>query len=367
MLVVTTWLPTPEAPESGIFVERDIDLLARDHQLHVLHLSAGARTHPDRDAASDACRWTLSTVPMRPANPASVAAAAREVRRLVAAYDLVHSMAASALLPFRGIRVAQPWVHTEHWSGLLAPRTVPLPARLGVPATMRLLARPDVVVAVGSQLADTIRRARRGPVVVVPNAVTLPDTLAERRSDGRLRLIGVGGLVARKGPDLAVRVLAELAERGQDVTLEWAGDGPMRREVATLAERLGVADRLVLRGRIAPSEVSIAIAEADVFLLPTAHETFGVAIAEALACGRPVVVGAQGGQSEFVREPDGVLVVEQTPEAYADAVERVVTANASRSAAEIASFVTERFTEERRRAALAEVYADAGEIVRARA
>ena len=250
--------------------------------------------------------------------------------------DLVHTMAASALLPFRRIRPDRPWVHTEHWSGLLAPETVSVAARLGMPSALRLLARPDVVVAVGSQLAETIRRTRRGPVAVVANAVTLPDVLVTRRDDDVLRLIGVGGLVPRKGPDLAVRALAELVARGHDARLVWAGDGPMRAEVAALAEHLGVADRLDLRGRVDPSDVTTALGEADVFLLPTSRETFGVAIAEALASGRPVVVGAQGGQAEFVRTPDGVLVGEPTPIAYADAVEQVVADNAGRSAEEVA-------------------------------
>lgn len=366
MLVITTWLPTPEAPESGIFVERDIDLIALDHEVHVVHLSASAATKTAAGGTSATRGWTTRTLPMSPANPLSVSAAARELRGLLSEYDLVHTMAASALLPFRRLRPASPWVHTEHWSGLLAPETVPWPARLGVPTTLRLLTRPDVVVAVGSQLADTIRRARSGPVAVVANAVTHPATLEPRRTDDELRLIGVGGLVPRKGPDLAVRTLAELVARGRDARLIWAGDGPMRAEVDALAAQLGVGDRLELRGRVSPSQVSAALAEADVFLLPTSRETFGVAIAEALASGRPVVVGAHGGQAEFVREPDGVLVDSQTPTAYADAVDQVVVANAGRSAEEVAGFVREHFTEAKRRSAYGEVYAQAEAIARRR-
>ena len=182
-----------------------------------------------------------------------------------------------------------------------------------------------------------------------------------------LRLVGVGGLVPRKGPDVAVGTVAELVARGRDARLVWVGDGTMRADVEALSQRLGVADRVSLRGRVAPAEVSAALAEADVFVLPTTRETFGVAIAEALASGRPVVVGAHGEQAEFVHEPDGVLVDVQSPIAYADAVERVVAANADRTVEEIARSVTERFTEQRRRAAYAEVYADAERIAGARA
>ncbi|KQQ95851.1 hypothetical protein ASF62_05065 [Leifsonia sp. Leaf325] len=365
MLVVTTWLPTTAAPEIGIFVERDIDLLARDHDVDVVHLSASS--DPVTDAASAGRPHSVRTIRMSPTNPLSVAAAARQLRELLPGYDLVHTMAASALLPFRTLHPTSPWVHTEHWSAILAPSTVALPARLALPLTMRLLTRPDVVVAVGSLLAEAIGRRRLGSIATIPNAVDKPGSLVEPRRDGVLRLIGVGGLIERKGPDVAVQALAELVRRGRDATLVWVGDGPLRSAVETLAARLGVADRVGLKGRTAPEEVPSLLAEAEVFLLPTEGETFGVAIAEALMNGRPVVVGAQGGQTDFVHEPDGVLVSGRTGVAYADAVERVIELNAGRSAADVARVVSERFTDDARRDAYAAVYAEAEGAARGRA
>ncbi len=367
LLVVTTWLPTPQAPESGIFVERDIDLIARDHDVHVVHLSAAPRAEGRPGATSDGRRWSLESLAMTPANPLSVAAAARELRGMLPDHDLVHSMAASALLPFRRLDVTRPWVHTEHWSGLLAPATVPLPARIGVPATMRLLKKPDVVVAVGSQLAEKIRGVRRGPVVVVPNAVTVPECSFPVATTACCGSSASAGSCRARAPMSRSGRSPSSSPRGHDARLVWLGDGAMRAEVEALAQRLGIADRVSLRGRVAPGEVSAALAEADVFVLPTTRETFGVAIAEALASGRPVVVGSRGEQAEFVHEPDGVLVDEQSPSAYADAVERVVEANAGRTAEQVARSVTERFTEQGRRDAYAAVYADAERIAGARA
>jgi len=359
VLVVTTWLPTESAPESGIFVRRDIELLARDHEVEVVHLSStGGTLAFDGPVA-------ISTVSMSPSDPRSVAAARRAVGERLAHVELVHSMAASALLPFRGLTVPAPWVHTEHWSGLVAPRTVPLAARLVLPLIDRLLARPDLVVAVGSRLAARVRRVRRGPIVVIPNAVTMAAVPPPRRQGAGVRLLGVGGLLGAKGPDLAVGAVAELHARGHDVRLDWLGEGPMRAELERRATQLGVADRVVLHGRVEPEQVGAALADADVFVLPTRSETFGVAIAEALAAGRPVVVGAEGEQSSFVAPPDGVLVVERDPVAYADGVEAVLLANRERSAAEIAAAARRRFTEDSRRASYADAYSEASEAHRA--
>lgn len=365
VLVVTTWLPTPAAPDTGIFVERDIELIAESHEVHVVHLSASGDGGRPHEASADRA-WTLETVAMSPANPRSVAGAASMLRGRIDEFDLVHTMAASALLPFRRLVPRSPWVHTEHWSALLAPKTVSLPARLALPLTKRLLTRPDVVVAVGRRLADEIDRRRTRATVVIPNAVERPAALVDPPARDRVRLVAVGGLIARKGPDLAVRALAELVSRGRDAELAWVGEGPMREPVSALADELGVADRVVLLGRVEPVAVPALLDRSDLFLLPTESETFGVAIAEALMHGRPVVVGAEGGQSEFVAEPDGALVAERSAEAYADAVERVLRANAGRTPAQIARRVSERFTDEARAGAYAAAYAEAERGARAR-
>ncbi len=351
MLVVTTWLPTRERPEVGSFVLRDIEMLARDHEVHVLHLSAGGTTLPiDAETAS------LTTLSMSPANPFSIARAARAISEYAAGADLVHSMAASALLPFRMFRSERPWVHTEHWSALLAPSTVGPIARAAIPLTARLLDRPDIVIAVGNGLASAIKQRRSGPTVVIPNAVDRSDDIRERPLGPTIRLVAVGGLIARKGPDVAIGTIAELRARGVNATLDWVGEGPLRGELVSLAERLGVRDHVRLRGACPPRDIPAILAEADVFLLPTTMETFGVAIAEALVAGRPVVVGGAGEQASFVTEPDGVLVHEQTPAAYADGVQRVLAMNAGRPAAEIAARAASTFDPEARRAAYSDVY-----------
>lgn len=362
VLVVTTWLPTVASPGAGIFVERDIDLLARDHDVHVVHLSsAPASATPQRS-------WTVTTVPMRPANPLTVRAAARQLSHIVDGYDLLHTVALSALLPFQRINPSVPWVHTEHFSGILAPETLSFTTRLALPSTMRLMARPDVVVAVGERLANAIQDYRGGPVRVVPNAVTRPEAPAPRGPGGtaRLSLVAVGGIIPRKGPDIAVRTVAELVRRGVDASLRWVGEGSQRAEVEALAVQLGVDQRVTFVGLLPPAAVLQELAEADLFLLPTAGETFGVSIAEALASGRPVVVGSNGGHTEFVAEPDGLLVSSREPAAYADAVRRVLDLNERRSADEIAAIVRSRFTDESRRRLYEAVYREAVERAPAR-
>ncbi|PJI53967.1 hypothetical protein CTI14_21350, partial [Methylobacterium radiotolerans] len=208
VLVVTPWLPTAGRPETGIFVQRDIEMLREDHDVEVIHLSA--------DGEMATVGFPVTTVRMSTTDPRSIRRAGAIIVERAARVDLVHSMAASALLPFLGHRVERPWVHTEHWSALLAPDTAPRAARASLPLVRAALRRPDVVVAVGNDLARAVQRTRRGPTVVIPNAVQRPTVVHPRPRTGGLTLVGVGGLIERKGPDIAVRMVAELRERGED-------------------------------------------------------------------------------------------------------------------------------------------------------
>ena len=82
-------------------------------------------------------------------------------------HDLVHTMAASALLPFRRLDVRPLGAHRA-LVGHPRAGTVPCPHGSACPATMRLLTRPDVVVAVGSHLAEASAEFDRGPSSTSP-------------------------------------------------------------------------------------------------------------------------------------------------------------------------------------------------------
>lgn len=364
ILAVTTWFPSDASPTTGTFVDKDVRAIAEHDDVEVVHLvaphladrstvAAGGADTVDRDGI------TVRRIVMSSQRPDQMAAARKALEPLVARSDLVHTMAFSTLLPFALRRPDRPWVHTEHWSGLTTPSTLPLAWRVALPALKPLLRRPDVVTAVCDYLARPVRAVRRGPTTLVPCIVPPPPSLAPRRPlAGRpLELVGVGGLVDRKDPLLAVETVAELGRRGLDTRLTWAGSGPLHDDVLALAARLDVADRVTLLGAVDTAGVGAALDAADLFFLPTRADNFCVSAAEALVHGRPVVVGATGGQGEYIEPHVGELVSEQTADAYATTVQRVAAATALLSAEDVASTIGDRFTAE----AVQRGYADAYE------
>lgn len=376
ILAVTTWLPTPGSPSTGSFVVKDAQAIAGlGHDVHLVHLVPRAQYAEglaERDTiggrAGSVGGLPVTRIPMETSNPLQIARAARRLRGMAAHADLVHTMAFSSLLPMATWRPQVPWVHTEHWSGLTAPQTLPASWQKVLPVLRRLLARPDVVTAVCGYLAEPIREVRgsrrddpahASPTVVVPCIVPVPEPVPARSVDQRrLRLVSIGGLIERKDPLLAVDTLAELLIRGHDAKLTFVGQGPLREQIAERAQLFDIADRVRLTGSLDRDGVLDQLARAHLFFGPTRGDNFFVSCAEALVAGRPVVVGSTGGQGEYIDPSVGQTVDTQTATAYADAVESVLDRTRGLTAQQISDTVGQRFSV----AAVAAGYQDAYDL-----
>src|SRR5690606_19522767 len=99
-----------------------------------------------------------------------------------------------------------------------------------------------------------------------------------------------------KRVDDAVRIFARIVRR-VPARLVLVGDGPGRGRVQAVAEAEGVADRVLFLGK--QESVAELLACADLFLLPSASEAFGLVALEAMACGVPVVATRVGGVPEL--------------------------------------------------------------------
>ena len=140
---------------------------------------------------------------------------------------------------------------------------------------------------------------------------------------GRRILLFVGRIQPLKGLDLAVRALAEI-----DDAVLWAVGGPSGAEgpgelerVQQLAADLGVADRLLFLPPRPHLELADYYRAADVCLVPSRTESFGLVALEAAACGTPVVAASVGGLRSIVVDGEtGLLVEGRDPLEWATAV-----------------------------------------------
>lgn len=133
-----------------------------------------------------------------------------------------------------------------------------------------------------------------------------------------------------KHPEVVIEAVAKLAlERRLPVKLLFGGDGPMLRDLVRLAEKLGIPDRVVWVGHTRqPWTVYHA---SDIFAFASEGEAFGYAVAEAMACGLPVVAARSGALPEIVEHGrSGMLAPVNDARAFAGAIATLVENEALR-------------------------------------
>jgi glycosyltransferase involved in cell wall biosynthesis len=169
--------------------------------------------------------------------------------------------------------------------------------------------RAALVVAQNYDVAKAFRHVRRA--VVEPHvAIDRPDNgHSEPVPTGPFatrRAVFAGRLVAWKGIALAVAALARPA--AADWTLDIYGSGPQAGKVEGLVARLGLTDRVRLKGYRPRAEVLAALSTADALLFPSMHDSAPWIVAEALSRGCPVVCLDRGGPAVLVGAGQGVKV-----------------------------------------------------------
>lgn len=338
--MVTEWYPSVASPVSGVFVRRDAELIATENDVEIVHLAPPGRITPDDLAADRESAIPITRVTFSRSNPLELRRVWGPLKAGIRRADVLHTQAFNTLVPFAGRRVEVPWVHSEHWSGIADPSTLTARGRTMLRATAPLLRRPDVVTTVSTYLADRVRPHRRGPISIVPSVVPAAPVVAPPHDARLVRLVAVGGLVNGKDPLLALETVRELHRRGVDARLSWVGDGPMREDVERAARP---EDRFELLGALDGAGVAAALDAADVFILPTRGETLCLSALEAITHGRPVVIGARGGQRDYIVADNGVLVEPRTPAAYADAVLGLWHNRAELTPERVAATIGDRF------------------------
>jgi glycogen synthase len=251
---------------------------------------------------------------------------------VVHAHDWVGAWAGVALARAAGC----PLVTTVHateaglWNGWL---TTPL-SRARHNAEAWLVCEAARTIVCSAAMRDEVARAFGVPadeLAVVHNAVD-PDawrTSADDRTTARAAmgvsvdapLIVLAGRVEwEKGGDVAIRALPRIRRQHPGTHLVVAGTGSQQEPLAQLARRHRVVRSVRFAGHLADNELAALLGTADIALVPSSYEPFGMVALEAGAAGTPVIAGAAGGLPEIVTSGEnGLLVPPRDPQALADA------------------------------------------------
>lgn len=124
------------------------------------------------------------------------------------------------------------------------------------------------------------------------------------------RLLTVARLDHGKGIDHVIRAMPRVLSSKPDVSYVVVGEGPEGSRLEHLARQCGVADNVIFEGKVSEQDLGSYYEACEIFVMPSLDEGFGLAFAEAMAYGRPVVAARSGGAVEVVVEGETGLVVD---------------------------------------------------------
>lgn len=186
--------------------------------------------------------------------------------------------------------------------------------------------RADGLITVCEALRNALIKLDISPdrITTLRNGVDLDffhpiDRAAQRAQWGwtAFTLLSVGNLVPVKGHDLAIAALQQLPA----VRLVIAGGGEEDAKLRALAQRLGVADRVVFAGVLPQEQLVRYYGAADALVLASSREGWANVLLEAMACGTPVIASRVWGTPEVVASPAaGLLMAERSSDCLAECV-----------------------------------------------
>jgi glycosyltransferase involved in cell wall biosynthesis len=150
---------------------------------------------------------------------------------------------------------------------------------------------------------------------------------------GRLRLLFVGSCVPQKGIEDLIEALALI--RDLPLLLELAGNNDIDprfiRKLMNRIQDLGLQQQIFFHGLVDPRELGHLYASADIFIFPSHYEGYGIALAEAMKAGLPIVAAQSGPVAEILADKQNALIVPKSdPEALAMAIRTLAEDSALR-------------------------------------
>ncbi len=128
----------------------------------------------------------------------------------------------------------------------------------------------------------------------------IPDRLQELKRSGQKIVLFAGRITIQKGPEYFIRAAKRVLDYQQNVMFLVAGSGDMERQMMMEAAHLGISDSVVFVGFLRGDDLSAVYKAADVFVMPSVSEPFGITPLEAIIAGTPVIISKQSGVSEVL-------------------------------------------------------------------
>jgi glycogen synthase len=169
--------------------------------------------------------------------------------------------------------------------------------------------KADKIIAVSNFTKNIIINNYEIPeekITVIHNGIdfkeeeSLSENIHKIKKAGKQLVLFVGRLTLQKGPDYFVKVAKKICDVSENIYFVISGSGDMQQHLAEEIARLKISDRVLFSGFLRGEELQEIYRSADIFVMPSVSEPFGITPLEALANGTPVLISNQSGVSEVI-------------------------------------------------------------------
>lgn len=129
----------------------------------------------------------------------------------------------------------------------------------------------------------------------------IEDQVYKLKSDGKKVVLFAGRITLQKGPDYFVSAAKRVLDFEKNIVFVMAGSGDMEYRMMQQAAEMGISDKFIFTGFLRGKELSRIFKMADVYVMPSISEPFGIVALESIVHGTPVILSKQSGVSEIVQ------------------------------------------------------------------
>jgi glycosyltransferase involved in cell wall biosynthesis len=355
ILHICNWYPNRENPYEALWIQRHVEALEPFIEQEIWHLQVRLEKNFNYQKYQDkvGVQHQILDIPLKQWFFVEILSSLllfflliRKSRK----FDLINVHIAYPLLTHWYILkyfFKKPIVVTEHWSAYHL--------NFGLPKESRKLNRIKIIfrqniklITVSKALLKDIKEFSGNSNLnsaIIPNIVDTdifkPDP-NKQESKGKLTFFMVSSWAYPKDPITIILAFAEILKKYDYISLEIGGYGSLIQQMQEKVKLLKLDEKITFLGKMDASAIAKKQQSSTAFIHCSGYETFSVVCAEALCCGQPVIASNVGGIMELINRENGILVHENTVEAWVKALSNFIEKN-NYNRDNIASVASKRF------------------------
>ncbi len=260
----------------------------------------------------------------------------KSMKKYLSGYDVIHGHSISSILSLKAMREGRflgistfITTHTSGYGGGITEKGLLL---FGSPLLKRYIVCSDRIIAVSSSAAEFVKKfSQKDNILIIPNGIN-PEVFYPRENKEEIKekygipknkpiVLFVGRLEWRKGIHLLLKAIKDL-----DVLLLIVGKGELEGFLKAYSKKLKIKDKVIFMKEQLNGNLPEIYSIADVFVLPSLIEAFGIVLLEAMATKVPVIGTNVGGIPEIIKPgKTGLLVKPNDPFDLRDAINKLLS------------------------------------------